>query len=163
MNSLPQLRRRARFNVYSIESDPFRLVEAAQTLKTSGQLEPGDQVWCIFDAEYPEPHGKLKEAVKLAKANDVQMAVSNPAFEVWLLLHDQKISRHSTSSDIKREFRGQPDPSKVDFYFPRLSTAVSNARALAEKHKTDGKDFPDDNPSSDVFKVFVQLEKYMAT
>ena len=46
-----------------------------------------DEVWCVFDVEGPEAGTPLDEAVRRARNGRVELAVSNPAFEYWYLLH----------------------------------------------------------------------------
>ena len=42
-----------------------------------------DSVWCVYDVDdHP-----LHEAREMAEANGIETAVSNPSFELWLLLH----------------------------------------------------------------------------
>ncbi len=43
-----------------------------------------DSVWCVYDIDnHPHHH----EAREMAIANDSNLAISNPCFELWLLLH----------------------------------------------------------------------------
>ncbi|MFE3183880.1 RloB family protein [Streptomyces violascens] len=57
-----------------------------------------DEVWCVVDVEAPRPHPSLDEALKLARQAGVNMAVSNPCFELWLLLHLKDVSAYQTSA-----------------------------------------------------------------
>ena len=34
-----------------------------------------------------DDHPNIPEAKQMAKANDINLAISNPSFELWLLLH----------------------------------------------------------------------------
>lgn len=43
-----------------------------------------DSVWCIYDVD---DHPHLHEAREMAVANGIELAISNPCFELWLLLH----------------------------------------------------------------------------
>lgn len=49
-----------------------------------------DQVWCVMDTESPEGLEETQRAVKLLDANSITPALSNPAFEIWLLAHFEK-------------------------------------------------------------------------
>ncbi len=46
--------------------------------------EPFDQVWCVFDRN---GHHGIPEAKEKARANDINVAFSDPCFEYWYLLH----------------------------------------------------------------------------
>ncbi|MDO5287754.1 MAG: RloB family protein, partial [Actinomycetia bacterium] len=65
---------------------PSSLVEAASKDKESGRYDV-DEYWCVFDVEAPKPHGDLRKALEGAKGGRIRLAVSNPCFELWLLLH----------------------------------------------------------------------------
>lgn len=43
-----------------------------------------DEVWCVYDVD---DHPKLNDARQLAAAHGIDLAISNPCFELWLLLH----------------------------------------------------------------------------
>ncbi len=68
---------------------PLTLVRAAVKAIDRAEEEKAeiDEVWCLFDVEWPHNHPKLDQTVALAKRKNVQIAVSNPSFELWLALH----------------------------------------------------------------------------
>ena len=50
----------------------------------------------------PEPHGDLDEALRLAASNShTKLTVSNPCFELWLLLHFEDWRSYPTSADAR--------------------------------------------------------------
>lgn len=59
---------------------------------------PYDEVWCVVDVEAPRPHPAFDEAVSLARDAGVNLAVSNPCFELWLLLYVRDIAGYQTSA-----------------------------------------------------------------
>ncbi|MFJ2897750.1 RloB family protein [Streptomyces sp. NPDC087218] len=61
-----------------------------------------DEVWCVIDVEAPVPHEGLADALELARRNGVEVALTNPCFELWLLLHFQDVSGYHTSADAQR-------------------------------------------------------------
>ena len=46
-----------------------------------------NQIWCVFDIDDSLQEGHLITAIQLAKRNNIHLAYSNEAFEVWLLYH----------------------------------------------------------------------------
>lgn len=77
--------------------------------RTSQRFDPdlGDRVYAILDVE---PHDRtkaqpLREALELAKKNEVTVLLSNPSFEVWLLCHV------ISASELRREFAS---PAEAD-------------------------------------------------
>ncbi|MER5491358.1 RloB family protein [Streptomyces sp. NPDC002490] len=61
-----------------------------------------DEVWCVIDAEAPRQHPSLEEALTLAGRNKINVALTNPCFELWLLLHFVDVSTYRTSADVQR-------------------------------------------------------------
>lgn len=45
-----------------------------------------DSVWAVFDVD---DHPNIPAAIQMARDNSIDLAVSNPSFELWLLLHFQ--------------------------------------------------------------------------
>ena len=114
-----------------------------------------DEFWCAFDVEWPRNHPRLREAVQQARDNGIKLAISNPCFEIWLILH---FEQHGSWLDndgarrLRRRLDGAPDkgldPAK---YMPLVSKAMDNATALEKRHVRDGTEFPMDNPSSGIY------------
>jgi hypothetical protein len=101
-----------------------------------------DEVWCVLDVdEYKD----VPQAVKDAKDAGIELAVSNPCFELWLILH---FARHTAYAGTYRELRPalarhlpDYDKSRLDFrkFESGWQTAVDRARGLApqgEEHRT---------------------------
>ena len=51
---------------------------------------PFGEVWCVFDVDQ---HESFHRAVDKARANGLELVVSNPAFEYWYLLHFKETDR----------------------------------------------------------------------
>ena len=68
---------------------PLTLVNAAAEARARSSQEQGeiDEVWCLFDVEWPQNHPGLPEAKTKAERGGVRLAISNPCFELWLALH----------------------------------------------------------------------------
>lgn len=78
-------------------TDPVGIVREAIKLRDdqarravrSTATDRFDQTWVVFDRErqnHPRRE-QVPEAMRLAQASDVQIALSIPSFEFWLLLH----------------------------------------------------------------------------
>lgn len=72
---------------------PLSVVTMARDLKTEAEQEAAkedddnlkyDSVWAVFDVD---DHPNITAAIQMARDNSIKLAVSNPAFELWLLLH----------------------------------------------------------------------------
>lgn len=73
----------------STHGEPLGLVRAAIDHRERERRDgnPFTQVWCVFDVESPTPHPSLDEAITLAGRSKVRCGISNPCFELWLILH----------------------------------------------------------------------------
>ncbi len=144
---------------------PLTLVTAAAEARERANGEDGeiDEVWCIFDVEQPQNHPNLKKAVALARDRSVQVAVSNPCFELWLALHfqDQTAPIASKAADgLRRTLDGSQNKGVDGYkYMSRCDEAARRARSLTTKHKRDGTKFPNDNPSSGMYRLLEAVER----
>ena len=143
---------------------PLTLVNAAAEARARNSEEQGeiDEVWCLFDVEWPKNHPKLREARAKAEVSDIRLAISNPCFELWLVLHfdnrtawlDNKAARKLLREHDKSAGKGLDGRQ----YMPRRADAAQHARALTAKHVGDGTEFPNDNPSSGMFLFLEAIE-----
>ncbi|WP_419926873.1 RloB family protein [Candidatus Poriferisocius sp.] len=116
--------------------DPLALVRKAAAAQKDAKDEMSeiDEVWCIFDVEQPKRHSRLNDAVALARERGIQVAVSNPCFELWLMLHFQEQSAWLDTNDAKHQLK-QHDGNEgkgLDgaMYMPRRDEAARRARRL---------------------------------
>lgn len=89
LKRLPHVQRNVAIN---IELDPERGVPKTLVERASARLKSDpeiDECWCVFDVEWPRHHPNLDRALRMAAANGIKVAVSNPCFELWLILHFQ--------------------------------------------------------------------------
>jgi hypothetical protein len=84
---------RVRVEISKDHGVPRTLVERAKELKNEAARAAKkkddenlafDEVWCVFDIDV---HSNIPEARNMARDNDISLAVSNPCFEFWLVLH----------------------------------------------------------------------------
>jgi hypothetical protein len=138
------------------ESDPLSIVTRAVEEYPSPSDEV-DEVWCVFDVEAPTPHGNLTNALELAARNAINVALSNPCFELWLILHIELHSAYLTTASAckKRSLLDGSSGKEIGSfdYMGALDLAIENAKALDLKHIGDGTVSPEDNPSSTVFRL----------
>ena len=62
-----------------------RAIEESRKLKRDS-LADRDSVWAMFDRDI---HPRFAEAKNLAHGNGISLAISNPCFELWGILHYQ--------------------------------------------------------------------------
>lgn len=139
---------------------PLTLVQRAVERMQDSEI---DECWCVFDVEWPKNHPNLKDAIGLAKAHGVGLAISNPCFELWLILHHREHSSYidtkcAESASKKLDGRGGKhiDPA---VYMPLRKSAERRAAVLAKRHEGDGNTLPNNNPSSSMYELLQVLER----
>jgi RloB-like protein len=76
-------------------TDPRGIVSAAIEERKGRKQEKswsnGDAVWAVFDGDEHKDNnpGNWNDALQLADGKDINLAISNPSFELWYLLHFQ--------------------------------------------------------------------------
>lgn len=145
-------------------SVPLTLVEAAAKARARSSGENGeiDEVWCVFDVEWPQNHPNLRRALARARESGVGVAVSNPCFELWLALHFEDQTAWLDTAEATRLRRTLDDTTGKDLdgdiYMPRRPDAARRARALDERHSRNGTEFPRNNPSSGMHRFLDAIE-----
>jgi hypothetical protein len=129
--------------------DPASLVSYAASVQAM-HPDTFDEVWCVVDVDEFD----LAAAKQLAADLDVQLAVSNPCFEVWLLLHfaQCRAAVQSPTAAIRKLKQHVPDYSKSSFRFSRFKLGVNDAIVRAQVLGEAGEEHAT-NPSSGVWKV----------
>jgi RloB-like protein len=144
-------------------SVPRTLVSMAAAARSKALDEEGeiDEVWCVFDVEWPQNHPGLSEAVEQARQNNIQLAVSNPCFELWLLhFQDQGAwLDNNAARRARRSLDGSSDKGlDAARYMPLAGDAARRAEQLDKRHQRDGASFPNDNPSSGMHRLLASVE-----
>lgn len=164
------------------QSNPKSVVECAinrmDSAKTSSTRDEYDEVWCVIDVEAPTQHPDLEEALELAKvknatlkkvtneegrtAQEIKVALTNPCFEYWLLLHFEKTGSELSNKAVKQKLKRHLRPmnmgreSTIEKLLPRLNTAIVNAKQVLKENKC-GANLKEHNPSTHVHKVVLAL------
>ncbi|MFI5756228.1 RloB family protein [Streptomyces sp. NPDC051569] len=93
--------------------EPKSLVRAAIEHKGRAARSPQDrcmeydEVWCVIDVEAPRQHPGLREALDLAARHGIEVALTNPCFELWLLPHFAEVSCYHTSESAQKALEKQ--------------------------------------------------------
>jgi hypothetical protein len=140
---------------------PKTLVEAAKELKKEAQNRAKkqddenlaiDSVWCVRDVD---EHPNLPDAKQMARDNEIYMAISNPCFELWLLLHFRESPGMQHRDKVRQLLKGcVPQYDKhVDYqvYSAGYSQAVIRAQRLDQSAASDGESGR--NPTTGVYKL----------
>ncbi|MGE3284940.1 MAG: RloB family protein [Pseudonocardia sp.] len=151
LKALPEVHRHAaiRIEIDPGDGKPLPLVRRAVDRVGDDEI---DEIWCLFDVESPQPHPNLEQAVRLARRHGIRLAISNPCFELWLILHQEECTAYRTTAAAERRSRRLDGRTgkRIDaaIYLPHRHRAAARARTLTARHLGDGTAFPDDNRSS---------------
>ena len=169
-NYFRRLRKELRLASVDIEvkhrgSAAFRAVEYARELKgnrANSLFSDYDKTWCVVDVECP-PQKSLDKAVIHAKNYQIDLIMSNPCFEYWLLLHFEKTSSHMTAKKtLQRLKKHLPGYSKSDDDWFRVvhqetEEAIKRAKAILKENGWEMDNLKECNASTHVHKIVGDL------
>lgn len=148
------------------------LVEHAVDLKNKAEKEAlYSSVWCVFDRDlYPcNPNDKhnFNRAIQLARSNQIKVAYSNDAFEIWYILHfdyyTSPLERNKYASKLTGLLGSKYEKNDKMMYAKLKSsqnTAIQNAKNLLAHYG--GNHNPEsDNPCTTVHLLVEFLNAYL--
>ncbi len=160
--------------VYDIEARGFGLntigvVNKAIELRDKSQT-PFDAVWAVFDRD-SFPANDFDNAIAIAEANNIWVAWSNEAFELWYLLHFQYRNTAMSRDDYKKAISESVNAKKggngyvyqkndkqsynIMTAYGSQEDAIRNAEALCKEFLN--KAYHNHNPCTTVHKLVLQL------
>jgi hypothetical protein len=134
-------------------------VEKSKTAK-----DAGDSVWCVFD---DDERPKIADQRMALEREGVQVAFSNPCFELWALYHFRPSVGVLKSKQAQKELQSEKDMTSYDHergarlkyeaLKPRYEYAVSNAKNARLCRERDGD--PHGNPSTTVHLLLEEIRR----
>ncbi len=130
-----------------------------------------DQIWCVFDKDNCSKE-QFNQAERLAKENNVKIAYSNEAFEIWFILHFQYLDIATSRSEYltiltkqmqkygllnKKEKYKKNREDMYEKLKPYQTTAITNAAKLIQDRDEAKKHPFDANPSTTVQELVQEL------
>lgn len=154
-------------------SAPISVIKYAKSKRDNVGLSPiraeFEAVWCVIDVEAPHPHKSLAQALDMARENDFDVALSNPCFEFWYLLHFRKTSRLMHSCDkvvrlLRKEYGAykKNDPSIAEALYPKTDSAIKHSKEILKERCLNGK-IQDCNSSTNVHIIVEYLQNLAET
>lgn len=146
--------------VNGIGMNTLSLVNKAMELR---ELDEYDQVWCVFDKD-DFPIDDFENAIQRAVTNNMFVAYSNQAFELWYVLHfeylhsaiDRITYMKKLDKHLKIEYK-KNDPDTYQRLRCKIDTAIINAKRLIQEYHPShpGKD----DPSTTVHQLVIALRE----
>jgi hypothetical protein len=140
---------------------PKTLVELAKELKNNAESNAirerdenlaFDSVWCVFDID---EHPHVPDAKQMARDNGIDLAISNPCVELWLLLHFRDYPGMQDRNKIKMLLKSHVFDYDKHVEFARYATgylqAVIRAKRMDQSAEVDGESGR--NPTTGVYKL----------
>lgn len=167
------LRREEQNQLVEVEIDfkggaPKTLVERAALRKRNSEEEARhahdenlkyDEVWCVFDVD---EHPKLPDARQQARDNGIKLAISNPCFELWLLLHFREqnahIGRKALASLLRKYIRNYHKHVPFEALRDGYAEALKRAQQLDKRQREIGDE--GGNPSTNVHRLTELIREY---
>lgn len=151
-NGLARAERRSNITVHSMAltvvgtgRDPRRVVAEAKRQAQLAGADPFDSVWAVVDVDQ---HSNLQDAIIDAKACGVRVVISNPCFEVWLLMHFEQVTAFQDAKQLARRLsRHGLETKALPATFPYTNRAIAQQRArICDPHSARNRVGP--NPST---------------
>lgn len=133
--------------IQSENSSPEHVLARLSKFNNTYELDDNDEMWLVIDRDRWEIP-MLNRVTQEALQKGFSVADSNPAFEIWLLLHHRSIDDYNTEeiaelqanhrigsrTRLEQELRsicGSYNKSKLKSsdYLPTVDAAISNGRA----------------------------------
>jgi hypothetical protein len=141
--------------------DPKYLVEAAkghmnEALKRAAQEKDDnlayDSVWCVFDVDN---HERIGDAKQMARANNIDLAISNPCIELWLLLHFRDNPGMQDGAKLKTMLRAFIPSYEKNIEFAACSQGYLQAVIRAKRMDQSAEDDSESgrNPTTGVYRL----------
>jgi hypothetical protein len=123
------------------QSSPAAALAMLDAFKKEYRVRDGDRLWLVIDRD-KWPNKMLAEVARGTEQKGNFLAVSNPCFELWLLLHFEDVPNSTAKRQadllrneeqlLKAEIRRrlQPHVDYVDHFLPHTQTAISRANML---------------------------------
>jgi hypothetical protein len=89
-----------------------------------------DQVWAVFDID---DHPNVAAAKQLALANDILLAVSNPCFELWALLHFADQRGHIARGKLRAVLQEHLPGYAKELLFAKMHAGYGDAVRRAQE------------------------------
>ena len=113
-----------------------------------------DEVWCVVDVDEFD----LSSTFQVARRSGVKLAVSNPCFELWLLLHheDYHGRLEQCAAAYRRVKKHVPAYDKTRLDFEQFECGVTHAVQRAKELDPNGVGH-DRNPSTGVWRLVERM------
>jgi hypothetical protein len=117
-------------------SAPNRVIVQLKNYKQNNKIEKHDELWLIIDKDRWPPQ-QLSEVAQECVTSQYNMGLSNPCFEIWLILHFDNLFEHvgatwspQTASAKLNSVHETYNISSYSQIADKIETAIENSKIL---------------------------------
>jgi hypothetical protein len=149
--------------------NPHQMIKQIEKKYQIGDVTSKDRIFCVIDVDDVEDIC-IKDAMRL-KSDYIKLVLSNPNFELWLLLHfklyTHQFSKEETLTKLKKFVPDYVKPNVAPFFSTlkdKEPFALSNAKKLKTYHKKAKNDIHTRaaNPCTTVDEIVETINSYSA-
>lgn len=117
------------------QSSPQHVLNRIALFKEQYDFGEKDQLWLMIDRDR-WPIENLKVVCRGAREGNIGLAISNPCFEVWLLLHHrdievEELNCKAMEAQLRKQLGSYSKTNlSIDMFKPYISEAIRRAKAL---------------------------------
>ncbi|SRR6266545_2430194 len=145
------------------KSAPEHVLDRLDEYMKEFDIGEGDEFWLVCDCDHWNKSGHIKNlvgAIQECRQKGIQVALSNPCFELWLLLHfaDFPPAEKLTCVEVEKQIRkavGAYDKTKV-YNLPIDSEGVKSAVKRSADNQPASSGIPD-RPQTGVHRIIQDL------
>lgn len=147
-----QCNRSVALTLKTFPASPAQVVDYARRLADHHNDE-FDEVWCVVDVDSFDIHSGMSKAAR----QNAKLVVSNPCFELWLLLHFESLTSHvAKCKDVERLIRKYvPAYQKAKLSFTDFEAGLAQACKRARCLEEGDVKYP--NPSTGIWRLVDRL------
>jgi len=132
-------------------SSPRDVIKLLDRFKREYKIREDDELWLLIDRDKQSWNiDQIKEVARLCNQKEYHLGLSNPSFEIWILIHFSDLSEYNSAelreifenkkvnknrTKLEKEIiryngsynKSNPNLSKV---IPKVPQAIKNAKAL---------------------------------
>ena len=133
-----------------VGTDPLTVVNSAIDARDGQKRGNGwgkkDEAWAVFDGDEHKQRDpeNWNNAIQKAAGRSIHLAISNPCFEFWYLLHFREHNANLTRQKARELLKHHvPDYEKADRLYPHplgplTMEAIQRAKQIAARAEGDG-------------------------
>lgn len=151
-------------SIYGCGDHTLPLVEFVIKEKEYSSAANDDETewWVVFDRD---DHNDFNKAIECAETQGINVAYSNEAFELWLILHFEYLQTSYGRDNFSKKLTNllgrkyeKSDPRTYEAVKDLESVAIRNAKRLEQEHNNSGvTSYIKRDPSTTMYKLIERL------